>query len=217
MTVFPIPYQSPNEVVFGPFAGDNLADFALVQSLGWTSPSSSTVSDALANIYGIPFTLQSPVLAQKAFLPLGTISAFVTGPFGSGFTPWGLTIGVYDTTSNALQLSTLDYGLAYTGNPAPAGGNVAGPFFGFTSPKILNPGNYTAAIGIFTDGQGSGGVQPFYGSGATLPINTSAMLGIRQATSSYSIAGGLPSNISWTNMTTTLCLIINFQLFGVNI
>ena len=37
MSIFPIPYQSPGTVVFGPFAPENMADYTQVQSYTWTS------------------------------------------------------------------------------------------------------------------------------------------------------------------------------------
>ena len=216
MSIFPIPYQSPETVVFGPFAPENVADFYAVTQTTWNS---STTTRITGYLYGVPFTQQSPVLAQKIWCAEATPGGGTVFPASPAY---GYCFGIYDE-NGVLIAKTYTYGQQYLSGvygPYPGGTDI--PYTGalLTTPTVLNPGNYYMAF--LGDVYPNVGNNPFYGTAATTPLQTSRMVGVKEAIVTSTWTGGavtdtIPNQVTWTVPTQTQCPFILMQGIGVSI
>lgn len=204
MALFPIPSQNPAPVVFGPFSPDNMGEYANIQSWTWTTGTSTSNNGFL---YGVPFTLQSPVLAQR-----------IWASFAAPNTTYDYIFAIYDDRG-VQQAQTLAYGLS-SGNPRPGGGalsNVTAGLFPLTSATPLVAGNYYLSF-IAYMGLGTGGTG-LNAASTTTPIQTNVALGIKEADVLWNpgVSTTLPSTITWRTPTVTQCALVQMQGIGVSI
>jgi hypothetical protein len=181
-----------------------MGEYALIQSWTWTTGTSTQNNPFL---YGIPFTLQSPVLAQR--ISASTASPSVT---------YDYIFAIYDDRG-VLQAQTLAYGLS-SGNPRPGGGalsNVTAGLFPLTSATTLMAGNYYLSF-IAYMGVGTGGTGLNAASTST-PIQTNVALGVKEADVAWNpgTSTSLPSTVTWRTPTITQCALVQIQGIGVSI
>jgi len=207
--LYPVPYQSPAPVVFGPFSSDNMGEYALIQSWTWTSQTSN-LNATTQYAYGVPFTLQSAVLAQKLYYA----QANPTGGVGGNY---DYIFGIYDD-NGVLMCQTAVYGqITNTPTYRPAGANAPLGLAPFTTPTVLPPGNYYMTF-FYVLQLGSGGTG-LYAATATTPIQTNIALGVKEApiTWTFNVSTSLPSTVTWRAPTVTQCALVQMQGIGVSI
>lgn len=204
--LYPIPYQSPAPVVFGPFSPDNMGEYANLQSWTWTT-GTSTLNNNL--LYGVPFTLQSSVLAQAVWYS----GANASGGVGANY---DYIFGIYNDLG-ALQAQTAVYGMVNSVTPRPAGTAPANGLAPLTSPVTLAPGNYYLCFLVYLQ-LGSGATGMYAASNVT-PIQTNVALGVKEADVSWTplTSTALPSTVTWRTPTVTQCALVQMQGIGVTI
>lgn len=204
--LYPIPYQSPAPVVFGPYSPDNMGEYANIVGWTWTS-GTSTANNAL--LYGVPFTLQSSVLAQAVWYSPAAPSGGVGGTYDYIF-------GIYNDLG-VLQAQTAVYGMVSSVTPRPAGATAANGLAPLTSSVTLAPGNYYLCFLVLL-ALGAGGTG-LYSASATTPIQTNVALGVKEADVSWlgGTSTALPSTVTWRTPTVTQCALVQMQGIGVTI
>lgn len=204
--LYPIPYQSPAPVVFGPFSPDNMGEYANIQSWAWTT-GTSTVNNPL--LYGVPFTLQSSVLAQAVWYSVANAS----GGIGASY---DFIFGIYNDLG-VLQAQTAVYGAVSSVSSRPAGYAAANGLAPLTSSVTLAPGNYYLCFLVHL-ALGAGGTGLFAASGTT-PIQTNVALGVKEADVSWTpyTSTALPATVTWRTPTVTQCALVQMQGIGVTI
>lgn len=214
MALFPIPYQTPAPVVFGPFSPDNMSEYANIQGFTWNAQ--PTINNNY--MYGVPFTLQSSLLATKVWISFPPLVA--SGTSLTQFSYFLYIFAIY-TDDGRLMAQTLLYGadgggLGIPASTSPNGtGSTLNNLIPFTSATMLNPGNYYFTFAIATSGTIS-----IWGASTTTPIQTNVALGIKEADitlTGTNYTATFPSTVTWRVPTQTQCCLIQMQGIGVSI